>query len=129
MVVDDQKIQAQANDLVAGTHGRSVWILDDVSAISQMTDSIVQSTFHVFEPMPAQPRYFLEYGDLWSDKMFIAQNPPMGGYLHYWIRQYTDDDVDISIADPSGRVIRTLTGTNRPGPTRLLRDLQVLFGA
>ena len=124
VAVDDLKIQAQANDLVAGTHGRSVWILDDISPLSQMTDSIVQSTFHVFEPMSAQPRYFLEYGDLWSDKMFIAQNPPMGGYLHYWIREYTDEDVEISIADPSGRVIRTLTGTNRPGLNRVIWDLQ-----
>ena len=123
VAVDDLKIQHRENDLVAGTHGRSIYILDDISPVSQMTDDVVQSAFHVFEPMPAKPRYRLTYGDLWSDKLFIAQNPPVGAMLHYWIREYDDEDVSISITNEQDVVVRTLEGTNRPGLNRVVWDL------
>ncbi|MCZ6837295.1 MAG: hypothetical protein O7G85_16085, partial [Planctomycetota bacterium] len=122
--VDDLKIQSRTHDLVAGTHGRSVWILDDASPLSQLSQDIVESEFHVFDPRPAQPRFYFQYGDLWSDKMFIAQNPTMGAYLHYWIRDYEDESVSISIADQNGHVVNTLSGTNRPGFNRVVWNLQ-----
>ncbi|MEE9129139.1 MAG: hypothetical protein V3T84_03910 [Phycisphaerales bacterium] len=124
VAVDDLVIQQREQDLVAGTHGRSIYILDDISPISQLTADVVQSEFHVFESMPAQPRYYLEYGDLWSDRMFIADNPPMGGQINYWIREYADEEVGLSIADPAGHVLRKLVGTNRPGLNRVVWDLQ-----
>ena len=124
VAVDDLAIQPREQDLVAGTHGRSIYILDDISPISQLTADVVQSAFHVFESMPAQPRYYLDYGDLWSDRMFIADNPAMGGQITYWIREYADEEVGLSIADASGHVLRKLVGTNRPGLNRVVWDLQ-----
>ena len=50
VVVDDLKIQGREMDLVAGTHGRSVWILDDISPISQMSQAIIESVFPSLEP-------------------------------------------------------------------------------
>jgi len=122
--VDDLKVQRTAMDLVAGTHGRSIWILDDITPLSQMTPAIVQSPFHVFEPIPAKPRYHLPYGGLWSDRMFIAQNPPTGAYINYWVREYTGDPVSVRIADQDGQVLRTLSGSNDPGVQRVVWDLQ-----
>ncbi|MCH8211591.1 MAG: hypothetical protein IIB99_09470 [Planctomycetes bacterium] len=124
VAVDDLVIQQREQDLVAGTHGRSIYILDDISPISQLTAEVVQSAFHVFESMPAQPRYYLMYGDLWSDRMFIADNPAMGGKITYWISEYADEEVEISIADATGHVLRKLDGTNRPGLNRIVWDLQ-----
>ncbi|NIQ31893.1 MAG: hypothetical protein GTN89_16470, partial [Acidobacteria bacterium] len=46
--VDDLAIQPREHDLVAGTHGRSIWILDDISPLSQLNTEIVQSPFHAF---------------------------------------------------------------------------------
>ena len=125
--VDDLVIQPDAQDLVAGTHGRSIYVLDDISPISQLTPEIVRSPFHVFEPMPARPRYHMRTGGLWSDRMFIADNPPMGAVLTYWLRDYADEEVSLTIkaADgPDGLVLRKLTGTNRPGFNRVIWDLQ-----
>lgn len=124
VAVDDLAIQPRKQDLVAGTHGRSIYILDDISPISQLTADVVQSAFHVFESMPAQPRYYLDYGDLWSDRMFIAENPAMGAQITYWIREYADEAVGISITDATGHVLRKLDGTNRPGLNRVVWDLQ-----
>jgi len=135
VAVDDLVIQKRQHDLIAGTHGRSIYVLDDLSALSQLTPRIVQSEFHLFRPMPARPRYHLRYGGLWSDRMFIAPNPPMGAVITYWLREYTDEEVKINIAaatsensgggggDEGGHVVRTLTGTSRPGFNRVVWDL------
>ena len=141
VAVDDLAIQPREHDLVAGTHGRSIYVLDDLSPLSQMTPDVVQSAFHVFEPLPARPRYYLRYGGLWSDRMFIADNPPMGAAITYWIREYADEEVKITIRagtpdsgdgqpggdDGAGRkrhIVRKITGTNRPGLNRVVWDLQ-----
>ncbi len=122
--VDDLKIQTREMDLVAGTHGRSVWVLDDISPISQLTEEIVESPFHVFEPMAGKPKYMLPYGGLWGDRMFLAANPPMGAVITYWLRDYGDDEVNVKIANEAGVTLRTITGTNRRGLNRVVWDLQ-----
>ncbi len=65
--------------------------------------------------------------------MFIAPNPPMGAVITYWLREYTDEEVKISIARAGsgdsggggggGHVVRKLTGTSRPGLNRVVWDL------
>lgn len=122
VAVEDLKIHAREMDLVAGTHGRSVYILDDVSAISQLTNDIVQKPLHVFTPMPGKPRYKLPYGGLWSDDMFIASNPPAGAMIHYWLRDYSPEPVKIVIKKGEHTVVE-LTGSNRPGLNRVTWDL------
>jgi photosystem II stability/assembly factor-like uncharacterized protein len=80
--VDDLKIQRTRQDLVAGTHGRSIWILDDITPLSQLTEEVMQQAVHVFEPRPALPRYRLGLGAMYGDRGFVAKNPPMGGDHH-----------------------------------------------
>lgn len=124
VAVDDLVIQPVEQDLVAGTHGRSVWILDDVSPLSQMSAEVIESAFHAFDPSPAKPRHYLPYGGLWGDRMFIATNPPMGARIDYWIRDLTDESVKISIKNANGHVVRTLDGTHTRGLNRVVWDLQ-----
>ncbi len=127
--VDDLVIHPREQDLVAGTHGRSIYILDDISPLSQLTPEIVASSLHVFEPMPAKPRYHRRYGGLWSSRMFIANNPPMGAVITYWLGDYSNEDVDVTIRQASddgspGLLVRKLGGTSRRGLNRLVWDLQ-----
>jgi hypothetical protein len=122
--VDDLVIQRREQDLVAGTHGRSIWILDDISPLSQLNSEVLEKSLHVFEPMPAQPRYRMMYGALHSDRMFVAKNPPMGAVISYWLRSYPGEDVKVTIEDGDGTELVSLTGGNRPGINRVVWDLQ-----
>lgn len=124
VAVDDIAIQPREHDVVLGTHGRSVWVLDDASPIAQLNADVVQSIFHVFTPKTAVPRYRVEAGALWSDAMFVAPNPPMGALITYWVREFTDEDVKVTIATDAGVKLVELTGTNRPGMNRVVWDLQ-----
>ncbi len=124
VAVDDLQIQAREMDLVAGTHGRSIWILDDISPLSQLDQEALESPLHLFHPMPARPHYRMPYGGLWSDSMFIGQNPNPGAAITYWLRDMTDEKVNIRISNDRDTVVRELSGPGSAGLNRIFWDIQ-----
>ncbi len=121
--VDDLAQQPRENDLIAGTHGRSVYILDDASPLSQLTQSVMDSPLHLFAIRDAKPILYLDAWGFWGDRMFTADNPPSGAGITYWLRDYDRDSVSITISNADGREIRKLTGTNERGLNRVMWDL------
>ncbi len=124
VAVDDLAIQPREMDLVAGTHGRSIYVLDDISPLSQLTPEVLNADLHLFDIADGKPKLFLPYGGLWGDRMFMAANPPMGAAITYWLRDYTGEDVSVTITDANGYTARKLNGTNRAGLNRVVWDLQ-----
>jgi photosystem II stability/assembly factor-like uncharacterized protein len=124
VAVDDLVQHPREMDLIAGTHGRSIYILDDASPLSQLSEEVLEADLHLFEIPPAKPRIYLPYGGLWSDRMFRAKNPPMGARISYWLGRYPGKAVKITIQDAHDNTIRALSGSNRPGINRVVWDLQ-----
>jgi len=125
VAVDDLVMHPRERDIVAGTHGRSIYILDDASPLSQLTPDVLAKALHLFDIPDGKPRIYRPYGGLWSHRMFRAANKPMGARISYWVRHYTGDDVSVSITDKHDNTIRTLSGSNRPGINRVIWDLQL----
>jgi hypothetical protein len=123
VAIDDIAQHPRERDLIAGTHGRSIWVLDDASALSQLTPEIVAAEAHLFTPATARPRLILPYGGLSSNRLFAAANPPVGVQLAYWLRDYTGEEVSITITSSAGHTVRKLTGAHRPGINRIVWDL------
>ena len=123
VAVDDIAIQPREMDIVAGTHGRSIYVLDDASPLSQLTQEVLDSDFHLFNPLPARPVHRLMLEGLWGDDMFVAQNPPIGASITYWLNEHSPDPVSVTIADEHGRTLRTLTGPANAGLNRVTWDL------
>ncbi|MFQ5428708.1 MAG: WD40/YVTN/BNR-like repeat-containing protein [Phycisphaerae bacterium] len=123
-IVADLLQHPREMDLIAGTHGRSIYVLDDASPLSQLTPEVLEKDLHVFTIPPAKPRIYMPYGGLWSHRMFRAKNPPMGARISYWLRSYSGEDVSITITDAHDAKVRSLTGSNRPGINRVVWDLQ-----
>ncbi len=124
VAVDDLAQHPRDMDLVAGTHGRSIWILDDAAPLSQLSPQVVQSPLHAFDTLPAKPKFFLPYEGFWTDRVFKAPNPPMGARIYYWLRDYMTEPVKITIADSKDVTVRSLTGGSRIGLNRVVWDLQ-----
>jgi photosystem II stability/assembly factor-like uncharacterized protein len=122
--VDDIIMHPNERDLVVGTHGRSIWILDDASFFAQLTSQTRGKSAVLLDILPATPRLYFgrDYGS--GQAIFRAKNPPMGAVLNYWLKEDSEDTASLSIADPSGFVIRKLEGTNRAGLNRVVWDLQ-----
>jgi hypothetical protein len=117
--VDDLVIHPRERDLVVATHGRSLYILDDVTPIAQLTQESRNKPLHVFAPMPAKPRLYTgrNYGA--GAGIFRASNPPPGAPITYWLRDGSPDGVKIAISDPAGATVRELPAP-RPGLNRVV---------
>ncbi len=73
--VYDIKIHPRENDLIIGTHGRSLWIMDDISPLQQLTQSVRNSTFHLFEQEPATLWHNVSRGGQRGHFLYAGENP------------------------------------------------------
>jgi hypothetical protein len=122
--VDDIVMHPRERDLVIGTHGRSIWILDDASTFAQMTPETLKKPLALFDILPGKPR--LTFGRAYGagHGQFRAKNPAMGAVIYYWVREETGESASLSVADASGLVVRTLDAPARRGLNRVVWDLQ-----
>jgi photosystem II stability/assembly factor-like uncharacterized protein len=123
--VDDIQIHPRDNALVLATHGRSVWVLDDLSPLERASENILTSDIHLFNVAPAT--HFRLYGRKGNTghKWFAAPNPPYGAVINYYVKDKPKDDVKIIITDKNGAVVRDLKGPKEAGLNRIVWDLRL----
>jgi hypothetical protein len=123
--VDDIQIHPRDNALVLATHGRSVWVLDDLSPLERAADSILASDIHLFDVAPATHfRLYNRKGNI-GHKWFTAANPPYGAVINYYLKDKPKDDVKITITNSAGAVVRDLKGPKEAGLSRVVWDLRL----
>lgn len=126
----DLEIQPQANDLIVASHGRGVWILDDLRAVRALASGLPQgvtlyqprTTYRMWRTTPVNT--FTGPPPLPSNA-FIGDNVDYGALLTYYLPR-ADKHAKIEIVDPSGRVVRHLSGKAvpaKPGLNRTAWDL------
>src|ERR1700751_5379908 len=84
--VDDIELQAAYNDLVLATHGRSIWIFDDLTPLEKMDSSVASGDFTFFPPRSATLFHIVNRRWSAGQKMFVAKNPPAGAILNYYLK-------------------------------------------
>ena len=100
------------DDLVVGTHGRSVWILDDLHPVREMSPEISAKDFHLFSA-PDAVRW--RQGERnWGGFLGRFANPPLGASIYYFLKEKPTGEVKIEILDAGGRIVRTLSSIPRP---------------
>ncbi|MGB9464584.1 MAG: hypothetical protein WBR10_05685, partial [Candidatus Acidiferrum sp.] len=85
--VDDNEIQAQQNDLVLATHGRSIWIFDDITPIEKFDAGVASSELTFFTPRTATVWDLRQRRWSSGQKMFVGKNPPYGAILNYYLKE------------------------------------------
>ena len=120
--VDDILIHPRDRDLIVATHGRSIWIADDITPLERLA-STAGDDFKVFDPRPAiQWKSDTEEQRRVSARQFRGQNPQGGTALSFWAR--TDmGQATIEILE-GNQVIRTITTDARAGMNRIQWDMQ-----
>ncbi len=131
--VRDMVIHPLDNDLVIGTHGRSVYILDDIQPLREITEAIKSKKLHLFKVADAfqfQTSFF-SLGYLTPGNMeFQGQNRPYGALITYSIGKLPadvpkkDEQLEIAILGNQGKVIRTIKGPRNTGINRVNWDLR-----
>ena len=123
--VNDLKIHPRDRELIAGTHGRSIWIAD-IAPLEQMADSVMSRSAYFFEPVTAY-EYALGFAQRWEgNKAFVADNPAYGASFVYRLTSGDTrrDTTRIVITDVKGDVVRRLTGPGGAGIHRVTWDLR-----
>jgi hypothetical protein len=103
------------NDLVVATHGRSFWILDDVSPLRQAAEGVPADEFHLFRPAHAVK---LHYPDQVERRLPVGDNPPAGAVIDYFLKSKPSDDEEMTleVLTADGKAIRRLSN-RRPKDT------------
>jgi photosystem II stability/assembly factor-like uncharacterized protein len=103
------------NDLIVATHGRSFWVLDNISPLRQLAGNIANSSVHLFEP--AEVIQLIPGADFVGTPIPrdepIAENPPAGVMIDYYLKSNANGPVTLEIIDPSGEVIRKYSSEDK----------------
>ena len=123
--IDDIIIHPRERDLIAGTHGRSIYILDDISPLEQMNDQTTQGDAHFFDVRPATAWLtdIQKQITVGGAKHFRGQNPAPGTAISYWLKGNAND-VRVSISDITGREVRVFEGPKTSGLHRVRWDMR-----
>ncbi len=108
-------IKIKDNDLIAATHGRGFWVLDNIDALRQVTPSIVASSAHLFKPSDA---WRTDWGGGFFAQMAgggdgLGANPPGGARFQYWLKD-PNQTVKFEFMDAAGKVISGFTSDQDP---------------
>ena len=118
------------DDLIVGTHGRAFWILDDITPLRQINEATANSDTVLFKPAMA----YRVRQSTWSDTPIppdepMAENPPNGAVLDYYLSKAATGPVTIEIVDSQGKVVRKYASTDEPDitPEELQKQLIPLY--
>ena len=99
--VSVRDLRVQGNDLVAATHGRAFWVIDDLSPLRQLADSVTHKPVHLFQPATAV---------LWSGGAGgngTGENPRSGVLVDWWMADSSTATVRLEFTDARGALLRS----------------------
>jgi photosystem II stability/assembly factor-like uncharacterized protein len=101
------------SDLVAGTHGRGFWILDDLSPLRQAAEAAAASDAYLFKPgIGIRIRFGTNDPTPWPPELPAGENPPNGAIVDYYLPS-TADEVKLEFLDADKHVLRTYSSHDR----------------
>ncbi len=145
-VVPIHDLVIKDDDLIAATHGRSFWVLDDITPLRQMSEQVQQSVAHLFTPrstirfmtvggfsqVPASGKYYRKTGvttistrreekptgEKVDRNLDAGQNPPDGVIVVYFLKEQPEGEIRLVFLDASGREIRNFSSKEAPADTK-----------
>jgi hypothetical protein len=106
------------DDLVVATHGRAFWILDDANPLRQLSAVVAAADLWLFKPATAyrvRPGY--DQGTPVPMDESLAENPPDGAVIDYWVTSRAKGPVELEILDAEGTLVRRFSSADTPPKT------------
>src|SRR5262249_34320811 len=103
------------DDVVVGTHGRSFWILDDITPLRQITATVADSDAVLFKPQVAiRVRRNMNPDTPLPPDDPGGTNPPDGAIIDYWLKADAHGPVTLEVLDPQNRLVRRYSSADKP---------------
>ncbi|MFC1493596.1 hypothetical protein ACFL6O_06495, partial [candidate division KSB1 bacterium] len=122
--IHDLYIHPREGDLIAGTHGRGAWILDNITPLQQMTPDNLAKDICLFSIRPETDYDGGFDFPFITDKTFRMENPAEGSNIFYNLKNETTDSVRIEIIDVTGSVLKTFRETGKKGLNKIYWDFK-----
>lgn len=146
--VDDIRIHPRENDLVLGTHGRGIYIMEDIAPLEGLTSEVLAAGAHLF-PVRRATLYNPYTPQGWTPGVYVSPNPPAGALIRYYVGEAGagggvvaaspagngaagegvpadgSGQPTITILDDGGEVVRELTGPGAAGIQQVRWDLRI----
>ena len=107
------------DDLVIGTHGRSFWILDDITPLRQVDAATMGARVHLYKPQEAwRVRWNMNTDTPLPPDEPAGKNPPDGAVVNYWLKADAGGPVTIEILDSAGELVRRYSSEDPVEPVR-----------
>ncbi|MCE3002808.1 MAG: hypothetical protein LW860_08945 [Xanthomonadaceae bacterium] len=126
VAVRDLALQARENDLVIGTHGRGIWIIDDLTPLRALDDATLARDAAFLPSRPVQQRIAGVGGWSEGDAKFAGANPQGGAVITYYQRtRHLFGPIKIEILDAAGKLVDTIPASKRRGINRVSWSMRV----
>jgi photosystem II stability/assembly factor-like uncharacterized protein len=127
VAVDDLAVQARDHDLVIATHGRSLYVVDDIRPLEDLSPDVTGQDAFLF---PVRPAFGTNLLPGWVEQegsagVFRGANPPDGAILTFYVKEFTGEPVKIAIANEAKEMIANLSAPGTPGFGRVAWDLKM----
>ena len=120
VAVRDIVVHPRENDLVIATHGRGIWIVDDVTPLRHLTPETLAKDVAFLEGRPTQQRLNAFGGWEGGNATFSGPNPPEGAWITYYQqKRHIFGRMKLEVFDSDGKLVDTLPSNNRRGISRV----------
>ena len=119
--VPELRVHPRDGDLIIATHGRGIYILDDIAPIRQLAQAMKADAF-LFDIRPATRWQTWNRDNPLGNKEWAGQNPPLGAIVSYYVK--TGGPATLTIAKSGGDVVRTMNASASPGVNRVVWDMR-----
>jgi len=118
--VRDVVVQPRESDLVIATHGRGIWIIDDITPLRKLTSEVLNQSAAFLEANPAQQRLEASGGWVEGSAVFTGPNPPDAAVITYYqSKRHIFGKMKLEIFDSQGKLVDTLPANSRRGISRV----------
>jgi hypothetical protein len=122
---NDLVIHPRDNDLVLGTHGRGVWILDHVNALQELSPEVLKQQAALFSISAAEIINYMDDGAHTGDMYYRGENPAFGAAIDFYLKDsVAKDAISLKIFDASGQLVDEVKTTNKAGLHRVMWELR-----
>jgi photosystem II stability/assembly factor-like uncharacterized protein len=126
VAVREVQVHPRDHDLVVATHGRGIWIVDDLTPLRDLTREGLQRDGAFLPGRPVQQRMPASGGWVEGDASFVGRNPANGAAITYYQRtRHLFGPIKLEILDAEGKLIDTIAASKRRGINRVFWSMQV----
>lgn len=120
VAVRDLSIHPRESDLLIATHGRGIYIVDDITPLRKLTNDVLNSEVVVLDGRPSVMRFGGAIQEFPGDDEFAGANATDSAIITYYLRErHVVGDFKVEVFDPQGKLVSTLPGSKRRGINRV----------